>query len=188
MTGQHPKWNCLCECGNKAVVTSTKLVSGSTKSCGCLRHTSQNFRKSNEKSLYPYEYITWKGMRQRCSNPNNPKFSNYGGRGIFVDSRWDSFKNFIEDMKACPSSQYSLGRINNDKGYSRENCRWETSEQQMNNTTRNIFVSFAGKRHTVSQWERIMGTANGTIKSRLYRGWSIKDAMTLNGTTAANQV
>jgi len=176
-TGTHPKWNCLCDCGKKSIVTSTKLVSGATKSCGCLKTTSQDFRKSEAKSMYPKEYSIWKGMRQRCLNPNNPKYAMYGGRGITIGSSWDSFKIFTMDMGAIISSKHSLGRIDNNKGYSKENCRWENDEQQMNNTSRNVFLDFKNQRKTISQWEKSMGFAQGTVKSRLYRGWSIERAL-----------
>ena len=177
-TGVHPKWNCLCDCGKKSIVTSTKLVSGSTKSCGCLRVNAQDFRKSEVKTIYPKEHSIWKNMRQRCLNPNTHKYFIYGGRGITIDSSWNSFRNFIEDMGNRPSLKHSLGRIDNNKGYSKVNCRWETSEQQMNNTSRNVFLDFKNQRKTVSQWEKFLGFAHGTVKSRIYRGWSIEKSLT----------
>lgn len=79
-------------------------------------------------------YQSWIGMRQRCHNPNAWNYGNYGGRGIQVCERWlESFENFFADMGERPSKQHSLGRINNDGGYSPDNCRWETRAQQVKN-------------------------------------------------------
>lgn len=76
-------------------------------------------------------YQSWIGMRQRCYNPNAWNYGNYGGRGIQVCERWiESFENFFADLGERPSKQHSLGRIDNDSGYSPDNCRWETALQQ----------------------------------------------------------
>jgi hypothetical protein len=78
-------------------------------------------------------YEAWKAMLQRCRNPNYHHWRDYGGRGITVCERWLTFANFLADMGKRPEGR-SLGRIDNNKGYSPNNCRWETREQQMNNT------------------------------------------------------
>ena len=115
-------WQCVCECGNEAIIKGGKLPSGHSKSCGCLREEGgQHLIKHND-SGSP-EYLTWKRMRDRCNNPNNPNFGDYGGRGIKICKRWDDYKNFLTDMGRRPSSLYSIERINNDKGYSPSNCR-----------------------------------------------------------------
>jgi hypothetical protein len=80
------------------------------------------------------EYWAWENMRQRCFNPSCRDFKYYGARGISVCDRWVSFGAFILDMGLRPSRKHSLGRIDNDKGYSPDNCRWETPEQQLTNT------------------------------------------------------
>ncbi|OOV05801.1 AP2 domain-containing protein [Rhodoferax fermentans] len=84
-------------------------------------------------------YNTWVLMRQRCDNPNNPAYRHYGGRGITVCERWQSFENFALDMGMKPSQKHSLEREDNDKGYSPENCKWETVEAQRLN--RRCFVT-----------------------------------------------
>jgi hypothetical protein len=84
------------------------------------------------KSFTP-EFNSWSMMMKRCYNPNDKRFNHYGGRGITVCDRWLEAKNFLEDMGERPSPKHSLGRIDNDKGYSPENCRWETPTQQSRN-------------------------------------------------------
>lgn len=82
----------------------------------------------------PVEYNIWKNMRQRCFNPNHPAYPYYGGRGILIDSSWGDFAKFLEDVGPRPGIEYTLDRINNNKGYSKNNCRWATKSTQMLNT------------------------------------------------------
>ena len=90
------------------------------------------------------EYVSWEGMMGRCYNPNHHNFKWYGGRGIVVCDRWHEAGNFLEDMGERPSPEYTLGRIDNDKGYEPENCRWETiTEQNRNNRTTKLTLAEA---------------------------------------------
>jgi len=79
------------------------------------------------------EWRAWSNMRNRCSNPNHKAWKNYGGRGITVCERWESFENFYADMGPRPASGHSLDRIDNSRGYSPDNCRWATLKEQNNN-------------------------------------------------------
>lgn len=94
---------------------------------------SNSKRKHEGRTKYKSEYSSWKSMRVRCNNPNYHSYHRYGGRGIKVCKRWDNFNNFIYDMGPKPSSIHQLDRINNDKGYSPDNCKWVTPKENSNN-------------------------------------------------------
>lgn len=79
------------------------------------------------------EYISWQQMRQRCANPKHPQFRYYGGKGIKICKRWDSFRLFIKDMGQKPEKSFTLDRINSDKNYSPKNCRWSSKAIQARN-------------------------------------------------------
>lgn len=124
--GKRRLWLCLCDCGKTSKVTTTHLKTGHTKSCGCME------RKTHDMS-HSKPYKAWNNMKNRCENPNVPRYKDWGGRGIVYDPRWKLFINFWNDMKADYKEGLSIDRINNDKGYCKENCKWSTrSEQQRN--------------------------------------------------------
>jgi hypothetical protein len=118
-------------------------------------------------------------MIQRCYNPNNKGYKNYGGRGIKVCARWlESFENFYEDMGDCPKG-LTLDRKDNDGDYTSENCRWATKEEQQNNTRINVWITYVGETKTRTQWERSLGMRPGLLNNRLNKdGWSIEKALT----------
>jgi hypothetical protein len=134
------KWICVCDCGNNVSVFNFNLNRDNTRSCGCLQvdraidahltHGESRRRNGDGDSL---EYKTWCAMWQRCLNNNNPAYYRYGGRGITICKRWLKFENFLMDMGRKPTPRHSIDRINNDKGYSPNNCRWATVKQQANN-------------------------------------------------------
>lgn len=132
------RWICKCDCGNETVIITRNLNSGNTKSCGCLRGKSTTHGHSTDGKVTS-EYLAWYSMRRRCNYRSHPEYEYYGGRGIKVCERWESFECFIEDMGAKPSKNHTLERIDNQKGYSKDNCEWATwKTQSRNRRVRNI--------------------------------------------------
>lgn len=155
------KCEAKCVCGNISITTLWNLISGHTKSCGCLQKTID--------APDIQEYNIWRSMKDRCTNPNVTGYKNYGGRGISYSPSWEHFENFFKDMGAKPKG-YTLERVDNDKGYSKENCRWATYyEQAINkriqksNTSGVEGVCFMRR---ISKWKARI-TVNG---ERMYLG------------------
>jgi len=117
-------------------------------------------------------YKTWVRMRGRCNRPNVDSYPRYGGRGIKVCERWDnSFHSFAEDMGERPVG-CTLDRIDNEKGYSPENCRWATKKQQSNNRRDNVFLTHKGVTKTLAQWAVATGINESTVLWRNKQGWA----------------
>lgn len=126
------------------------------------------------------EFKAWQAMKTRCNNPNFNGYKYYGGRGIKVCDRWlEGFENFLCDMGRKPSDEYSLERKNGELGYYPENCKWATRIEQLNNTRQNRFLEWDGKRMTVAQWGREIGIRGKTLRERIRKGYSVKEALTL---------
>lgn len=162
---------CFCECGNVSCKERYNLISGNTKSCGCLR------------KKMPTEELVLRMIRScminRCHSPGDTRYKSYGGRGIKVCKRWrNSYVDFREDMGYRPSDKHSIGRIDNNKGYSPDNCRWETRKQQQRNMRSNTKITFQGKTMCIAEWAEELGIRANTISTRLHRNWSIERALT----------
>lgn len=125
-----------CDCGSARLVKLTKLLSGSTISCGCAKVDRFTAHATKHGGRYMPEYQVWLAMHQRCSNLKNRSYHNYGERGIKVCKRWAKFENFIADMGVRPFEGATLERTNNDKGYSPSNCVWATRKEQSQNSRR----------------------------------------------------
>jgi hypothetical protein len=141
-------WLCLCTCGNYSIVTTSNLRAGSNKSCGCLKRERaielsktlaqqgiHAIKHSHAKQGLTPEYNSWRGMIDRCTNPNADNYRYYGGRGIKVCEKWLAFDKFLVDMgeRPQPKKQYSIERQNNSGNYEPDNCYWATKKTQANN-------------------------------------------------------
>jgi hypothetical protein len=125
-------WECVCDCGNTIIAIGGNLRIGCTNSCGCIKNeTTGNLNKTHGMAGTP-THGTWKHIIQRCTNLNSKDYKDYGGRGITVCERWLSFENFLEDMGLKPK-RFSIDRIDNDRGYFKENCRWASQTIQSRN-------------------------------------------------------
>jgi len=167
-------WNCVCDCGKHVQVLANSLRNGSNKSCGCYRRDKRTTHNKRQTRLY----TIWSKMRQRCNNPRNPQFSDYGGRGIKICEEWTNFELFYQwALSNGYSDNLSIDRIDNDKGYSPDNCRWADACTQANNRRFCRYITFNGETRTVSQWAAILGIEANTLRGRIYKGWTIERAL-----------
>lgn len=133
-------WRCDCGKEKHAVIATVKA--GHLKSCGCLRTKHGFASRSSGRST---EYVAWQAMNHRCSATQGRDYDAYGARGIGVCERWAEFENFLADMGRRPSKRHSVGRIDNNQGYSPENCRWETPRQQQTNQRKSLIYHIKGR-------------------------------------------
>lgn len=142
----------------------------------CPRVSESNRRRARHRMSKTRIHQTWLDMWQRTWNPKNPRFWDYGGRGITVCDRWRSFENFLADMGPKPPGM-SLGRIDNDGDYTPENCRWETRSQQQRNRRGNRIICWKGERKTVTEWAEVLKININAFRGRI-RKWPIEKVMT----------
>lgn len=181
----HSHWVCRCDCGAMKTVRAQNLKESGTVSCGCShkealreRCISQATHGYARKAKRAPAYIVWMNMIQRCTNPNNGAYHNYGARGIGVSDRWRSFLLFLEDMGEPPRGK-TIDRIDVNLGYEPGNCRWATQKEQMNNVRYNRIIEFRGKRLTMQQWADKTGISVATLRSRIVtNNWPIEEALT----------
>lgn len=183
--GRHQKrqgfqWNCSCECGGQKVVFGSDLTCGSVSSCGCLlRETASSVFRTHGLSL-TVEHIIWKGMKQRCLNPKDVGYADYGGRGITICDRWLKFENFIADILASLGPRpdgMSIDRINTDGNYEPGNVRWATRIQQARNKRNNLVLTHNGETRCAAEWAKRTGIPVATLYKRIEMGWSAADTL-----------
>lgn len=170
-------WRCVCDCGAECQIYGSRLRTGHTRSCGCLKRDALLARNTKHLLTGTPEHISWVSMRGRCLNKRNAAYADYGGRGISIDPRWSDFSAFLEDMGQRPSPSHTLDRIDNSKGYGPDNCRWASTLTQSNNTRRNRRITLNGVMRSCSEWERECGLKRGTLHHRLKAGWSVGRAI-----------
>lgn len=177
---------CVCVCGKQYETWQPSLLSGDAKSCGCMRksYIQEASKRRNPFPLYKNPmFRAWSQMRQRCQNPKDSSYAKYGARGIKVCSAWDqSFENFLRDMGERPSPKHSIDRVNNDKGYEPNNCRWATKKQQVRNRRTTLYLTLQGVTKSAAEWAEDLTTQLGltyqNIADRRYWGWSTHKILT----------
>ena len=172
-------WMCACTCGNTAIVRGTRLHSGVTQSCGCLvAETARENQTKHGKSTHP-AYHSWSGMKQRCDNPSNQSYKDYGGRCISYPSKWSVFEGFWEDMGDSWKECLTIDRIDVNGNYCKENCRWATVAIQNQNKRTTKKLTYDGKTLYISEWSEITGISVENIRERLSkRKWSVEKTLT----------
>jgi hypothetical protein len=177
-------WSCMCDCGEIKSILGKSLRSGVTQSCGCLGKERRTAASVLAKTKHgetaggnSRTYRIWANMMTRCTNPKASNFAYYGGRGIRVCDRWETFQNFLDDMGKAPSG-LTIDRKNTDLNYEPSNCRWADKTAQANNTRSNVLLEIHGEILTVAQWARKPGAAPlKVIYARVERGWEASRAV-----------
>lgn len=171
------RWLFACECGNEKVMNGSAVSNGHTKSCGCslkkantkknLKHGHNRVGKRNK------IYGVWHGMKSRCYNPNNKRYLGYGGRGILICDEWlnayEAFYNWA--INNGYSDGLTIDRIDNDKGYSPDNCRWATDSEQNRNRRNTVIVEIDGEHKTLVSCVSEYGIKYHTLWERYKRGY-----------------
>jgi hypothetical protein len=176
------RYYCSCQCGRATVVVGVDLTQGHTKSCGCWRveHPSLAFTRHGMRRSA--EYRIWCHLKTRCLNPQSGFYYRYGGRGITICPAWvSSFETFYRDMGPRPTAEHSIDRINNDAGYTPQNCRWATRSQQSSNRSTVRHIEHNGITDTLAGWARRLGLPYMRVRRRLIDGWSVERAFSRLG-------
>lgn len=180
--GKSPMLLCRCDCGTERLVQKGNLIRGRSRSCGCLqreelvaRNIKHGLAPRGKKSS---EFIAWRSMMQRCVNPKNHNFPNYGARGITVCAQWsENYANFLEDMGPKPSHVHSLERIDNNGNYEPGNCKWALPREQ-NRNRRNVHTILVEGNHvTLKEACDYYGAYYPTVRRRIYKGITLEEAI-----------
>lgn len=176
------KWLCKCDCGNQKIIDGRKLRKGETKSCGCLslEQAKINFQKNyyTHKQSKTRLYQIWKGIKNRCKNPNAPKYKIYGLRGIKVCNEWQNFEPFYNwAISSGYKDDLSIDRIDVNGNYEPNNCQWVDMKTQQRNRRNNHLLTYNDKTLCISEWAEIYNLKPLTLLARINRGWSIEKAL-----------
>ena len=170
-------WLCKCDCGSEHITTITCLTTGDCKSCGCLKHEISKEVKHGQANTRIYHI--WQNMKSRCRNKNNPRYKDYGKRGIDYCEEWEKFENFYEwAISQGYSKELTIDRIDNDGNYEPSNCRWATTREQQYNKRTTHFVTFKGETKSMAEWAKTKNMSLQTLAARLNTyHWPVEKAL-----------
>lgn len=170
----HRMYLCRCICGKEKILRGSMLVSGGSISCGCKtagKHGKTHGMANN------YTYKSWIAMRTRCMNFMDSRFPQYGGKGIKVCDSWaESFEEFYKDMGDRPHNT-TIDRIDNSKGYFKDNCRWATPMEQTLNRDETVWLTYKGETMCMTHLCEKFGMSRVMLKDRLKKGMSLEEAI-----------
>lgn len=175
-------YRCECECGNIIDVRKDMLKSGNTRSCGCLQREKARIIGKNKRTHGKSKtrlYGIYRHMINRCYNKNDTRYQDWGGRGIKVCKEWlHDFQAFYNwSMNNGYQDSLTIDRIDNNKCYSSDNCRWVTNKTQSNNRRSNILLTYNGETKNIKQWSEELNNKYGTMIFRYHQGWDTKDIL-----------
>lgn len=169
------KWLFQCDCGKQVIIAAANVKRGNTMSCGCL-HNELAAKKmislhTKHGKINTPEYRAWNKLKGRCLRKSDPKYKDYGGRGIKVCDRWlNSFENFLTDMGEKPSPKHSIDRIDVNGNYEPSNCRWADIKTQSNNKRKSLLITHNGRTQTLTQWCEELNVSHSKAHHRYHRG------------------
>lgn len=175
-------WLCQCECGNTSKVVASALRAQEIKSCGCLKREITSLTKTKHHQSGTPLYSVWLGMKDRCYNPRCKAYKHYGARGITICEEWLGDKGSTNFFNWALSNGYEKGleldRIDVDKGYSPDNCRWVTFLVQSNNKRTTRFITYNGETKSLADWCRYYSMPYDAVHQRLSNKWTFERAIT----------
>lgn len=172
-------WLCKCDCGNEMLAKSCNLVHGFVKSCGCM--SGQMISNANKKhgKINTRIYSSWHCMKNRCYNTNDEHYPDYGARGITVCEEWkDNFQVFYEwAISHGFREDLTIDRIDVNKGYSPNNCRWATAKEQQRNRRITVYLDYKGDKKPLAEWAEIKGIDRKNLEYRIRAKWPVEKAL-----------
>lgn len=177
----HILWLCQCECGQTTVAYSHSLRCGNTRSCGCLVADFNKRVRTTHGMADTAIYSIWRNIVERCTNPKNRAYHDYGGRGINIHNEWRQdvhvFHDYVSRLPDYDTKGYSIDRIDNNGNYEPGNVRWATRIEQNRNTRTNRLLTYNGKTQCLAAWADEIQLTQRLLRSRLSRGWSDERAL-----------
>lgn len=177
------RWLCKCDCGKLHEVNKNMLVNGHTQSCGCLARElfmHNKLRETHNESRTRL-YRVWQSMKQRCYDKSTNAYEYYGGRGITVCDDWLRYENFSEwAHKSGYAENLTIDRIDNNKGYGPDNCRWATIKEQNRNKRTSHIIEFNGAKECLAYWSEKLNIPMSTMVNRINRGCTPEQVLETN--------